>query len=85
MVVQKAGRQNGGHVDRRVGQAVADGRNGGTGVEERAREIFSTVWRAPPLNGLARTDARHCCCIALSESNHLTLRVVSHEVFQQIP
>ena len=56
-MVQKAGRQNGGHVDRRVGQAVADGRNGGTGVEERAREIFSTVRRALTLNGLARNDA----------------------------
>ena len=77
MVVQKAGRQNGGHVDRRVGQAVADERNGGIGVEERAREIFSTVRRALTLNGLARNDARHCCI----ESNHLTLRVVSHEVF----
>ena len=32
-MVQKAGRQNGGHVDRRVGQAVADGRPGSASMD----------------------------------------------------
>ena len=39
-MVQKAGRQNGGHVDRRVGQAVADERTGGTGVERAEGNFF---------------------------------------------